>query len=275
MNYQHAYHVGNVADVFKHMVLVQLLQNLRKKPSAFSYIETHAGKAIYDLQDTPAQKTVEYKQGIEALWQKNALKEPAILDYLQIIQTENPDNTLKFYPGSGLITKHLLREEDEAVLCEYHPVVCQQLKQYFQHNKQVHVHLRNGYEAMPALIPPQTKRGMILIDPPYEINDEYQQLVTVLQKSLQRWPNGIYAIWFPIKQYNLILNFYHAVKNATSVPILTAEFWTTFYKEDVLNGSGLAIINPPWQFDLLLQSCLPALLDALNFPQGKTQVTWL
>lgn len=275
MNYQHAYHAGNVADVFKHIVLIQLLQHLRKKPAAFSYIETHAGKAIYDLQDIPAQKTTEYQQGIAVLWQQNTAEELAILDYLQVVRAENPENALKFYPGSGLIAKHLLRAEDEAVLCEFHPPVYQQLKHYFHQDKQIHVHLRNGYEALPALTPPRTKRGLVLIDPPYEITDEYQQLVSALKKSLQRWSSGIYAIWFPIKQYHLILDFYHALKNTTSAPILTAEFWTTVYEEDVLKGSGLAIINPPWQFDLLLQSCLPALLEDLNFPQGKTQVTWL
>jgi 23S rRNA (adenine2030-N6)-methyltransferase len=276
VNYQHAYHAGCVADVFKHIILVQLLQYLQKKPTPFSYIETHAGKAMYDLSADTSQKTLEYQQGIYQLWHNTTAKDAAIIDYLNIIQAENPDHLLKFYPGSGLIAKHCLRAQDEAILCEFHPEVYQELKHYFYHDKQVHTHQRNGYEALPALIPPKNKRGLVLIDPPYEITDEYQQLLTLLQKAQLRWSNGIYAVWFPIKQYNLILDFYHELKKMAFKNILTAEFWTAHDADDTtLKGSGLIIINPPWQFDTLLSALLPDLIKALNLSAGKSQVTWL
>ena len=239
MNYQHAYHAGCVADVFKHIILVQLLQYLQKKPTPFSYIETHAGKAMYDLSADTSQKTLEYQQGIYQLWHNTTAKDAAIIDYLNIIQAENPDHLLKFYPGSGLIAKHCLRAQDEAILCEFHPEVYQELKHYFYHDKQVHTHQRNGYEALPALIPPKNKRGLVLIDPP-------------------------------------ILDFYHELKKMAFKNILTAEFWTAHDADDTtLKGSGLIIINPPWQFDTLLSALLPDLIKALNLSAGKSQVTWL
>jgi len=276
MNYQHAYHAGCIADVFKHLVLIQLLQALHKKPAPFSYIETHTGKALYDLSMAPAQKTKEYQQGIHQLWHNANSKDPAINDYLQAIHEVNPDNTLKFYPGSSLIARQRLREHDNAILCELHPTAYHDLKNYFYHDTSVHIHHRDGYEALPALVPPKSKRGLVLIDPPYEIKDEYEQLLKMLEKVQTRWLNGIYAIWFPIKQYDLILDFYHNLKTLEFPKILTTEFWTDAENSDnALKGSGLIIINPPWQFDETLKLSLPALINALGLTRGKSKVLWL
>ncbi|MFI4954316.1 MAG: 23S rRNA (adenine(2030)-N(6))-methyltransferase RlmJ, partial [Gammaproteobacteria bacterium] len=222
MNYQHAYHAGGTADVFKHIVLIQLLTSLHKKPTAFTYFETHAGNALYDLQETPAQKTLEHQTGIGALWDNKNIKHPAIASYLEIVKsvnlaqtassgTSNSTETLNFYPGSSLFACHCLRAQDNAIICELHPDVYQNLRAYFKHDNQVHVHQRNGYEALPALLPPKSQRGLVLIDPPYEITDEFQQLQQVLEKVQARWVMGIYAIWFPIKHYEIILDFYNSL----------------------------------------------------------------
>lgn len=288
MNYQHAYHAGGIADVFKHVILVQLLKNLHKKSSAFTYFETHAGNAIYNLQDMSAQKTLEYATGISMLWQHSNITHPALNDYLTIIRTINPlqDKTpsavttsknLNYYPGSGLFARHCLRQQDEAILCELHPDVYQNLYTYFKQDKQVHVHRRNGYEALSALLPPPYCRGLTLIDPPFEIPNEFQQIHQALQRMQARWLNGMYAIWFPIKKYEIILQFYHELQKLQFSNILAAEFWSAPETADNrIKGSGLIILNPPWQFDNLLHTLLPTLAQALNliFPH-QNKLIWL
>jgi 23S rRNA (adenine2030-N6)-methyltransferase len=277
MNYQHSYHAGCIADVFKHVVLIQLLKNLHKKPGAFTYFETHAGNAQYDLQDVPSQKTLEYQDGIETLWSDQETPDSLINDYLQIIHNLNPDKKLNIYPGSGLIASYFMREQDDAMLCELHPEVYKNLQNYFKRDEQVHVHHRNGYEALPALLPPKNNRGLVLIDPPYEITDEFQQLITVLEKMQLRWANGIYAIWFPIKKYEVILKFYSSLKNLNFNNILTSEFWIAEdTEENQLKGSGLVIINPPWQVDELLQESLPELARLLKISvDNPIRINWL
>lgn len=278
MNYQHAYHAGSMHDVFKHVILVQLLKFLDKKPSAFCYMDTHSGKALYNLTDEQSQKTNEYKEGIYRLWHAKDISHPAIIDYLDIVKKYNPQNELNYYPGSGLFASSCLREQDEAILCELQPRVYEDLHNYFPRNKQVHVHHREGYQALQALLPPKIKRGMVLIDPPYEAKDEYQQLLEAITKAQIRWPNGIYAIWFPIKQYDVIARFYRNIKNSGFTNILATECWATTedFKDNRLRGSGLVILNPPWQFDLLLDGLLPALNTALNINNsGKIFFTWL
>ena len=278
MNYQHAYHVGNVADVFKHIILIQLLKNLHKKTSAFTYFETHAGNALYDLQDVPAQKTLEHHHGIGTLWSNQNYTNPAIAEYLQIIKSLNPNaDTLQFYPGSNLFARQYLRPQDRAIFCELHPNVYQNLRRYFRQDKQVHVHQRDGYEALLALLPPKTPRGLVLIDPPFEVTNEFAQVINALENLQIRWLSGMTVIWFPIKQYEIILAFYAALKKLSFNNILATELWTKAEMEDnTLKGSGLVIINPPWQFDEMLAPLLPDLAKALHITeQENNKVTWL
>lgn len=276
MNYQHSYHAGCAADVFKHIILIQLLKMLQKKPSAFTYIDSHAGDALYSLQSNAAQKTKEYKEGIARIWQENS-DHPLLADYWQVLRTFNPDQQLQFYPGSGLIAKQFLREQDHAILCELHTTVAENLAAYFHRDKQISVHRRDGYEALPGLVPPKTQRGLVLIDPPYEATDEFDRIIDTLVKMQTRWPNGTYAVWFPIKQYQAVLNFYHTLKKLYFPNILTAECWTKPNAEDnKLKGSGLVIINPPWQFDSWLRDFMPVLAHSLRIEKnGKTKVQWL
>lgn len=277
MNYQHSYHAGSIADVFKHIVVIQLLKFLQKKPGALSYIESHAGDALYDLQANPSQKTLEYKDGIAKLWPPKPEYSSEINDYLEVVASINPDQTLHFYPGSGLFAEHYLREEDEAILCELHPKVYENLRHYFNRDKHIHVHERNGYEALTALLPPKTKRGLVLIDPPYEATNEYEHIINTLTTLETRWLNGVYAIWYPIKEYQDVLTFYHQLKRLSFKNILAAECWSKPNAENNrIKGSGLVIINPPWQFDKELQKLLLTLPKSLSIEaQGKTQLLWL
>jgi len=277
MNYQHAYHVGSISDVFKHSVLIHLLQSFHKKPSPFCYFETHAGKALYNLRDAASQKTQEYKDGAFKLWQQKENLHPILNDYLNIISRFNLSNKpLQFYPGSGLIARQYLREKDQAILCEMHPPIHYDLASYFKQDKKVHVHDRNGYEALIASVPPKENRGLVLIDPPYEIENEYEVLVDTLKKAKTRWQNGMYAIWFPIKEYKKVRDFYDALSALGFSEMLVAELWESqdLIANHRLRGSGMVILNAPWQSDVFLKSLLPELAKALDIEkQGRIFVT--
>lgn len=269
MNYRHSYHAGNFADVFKHAILTLLIQALRQKEKAFCYFDTHAGIGIYDLHDETAQKTQEFASGIARLLLQNNFP-TEITDYLNCIKNLNSawhesQKTLpQFYPGSPTIVRHLLRPQDKMILTELHEQDFQQLKQAFHRDQQVIVHHQNGYQALKAYLPPIERRGLVLIDPPYEQTDEFDRIYTALQNALRRWATGIYAIWYPIKERAPIKHFHQTLKTSGIKNILIAEL--SIYPEDAplsLNGCGLAIINPPWQLDKQLASLLPWLWQAL------------
>jgi len=274
MNYKHAYHVGSVADVFKHCVVIQLLQALAQKPSAFSYIETHAGAPFYNLLEKEAQKTNEYQEGIGKLWKAKKIQHPAIISYLETIKSYNPSGDLLEYPGSSVIARDYLRPIDEAVFCELHPEIHKPLRYHFYPDKQSHVHHRDGYEALLALIPPKTKRGLVLIDPPFENPNEFEHITQLLKKAAERWSQGIYTVWFPIKHYDLVREFYHSIKKLNLSDVLTVECWVRQDKlGQRLNGSGLLIVNPPWQFNKLLNGFLPEFAQLLEIKElGKMVV---
>jgi 23S rRNA (adenine2030-N6)-methyltransferase len=255
---------------------MQLIRFLQNKETGICYFETHAAKAIYNLNDETTQKTQEYKLGIEKLWENPAVSNSAIVEYLDCVKQFNPDSNLSFYPGSGLIANTLLRAQDQEILCELHPTIYAALHDYFRRDKKVHVHHGEGYQTIFSLLPPKCNRGLLLIDPPYEAKDEYKQLITALSKMQTRWSNGVYAIWFPIKEYKEITSFYRELKKLPFKNILSAEFYTTTDNtENCLKGSGMAIINPPWQFDLLLKKMLPELMKGLGIENGKVSLQWV
>lgn len=268
MNYLHAYHAGNAADVFKHIVLTQILQYLKQKPTPCCYIDTHAGAPIYDLTKAESNATQEYLQGIGLLWHANSL--PAeISTYLELEKNVNPDNSLQRYLGSIGLAQRLLRAEDRIIACEVQSRVYSSLKQYFVADRRVHLHQQDGFQALKGLIPPQEKRGLVLIDPPYEQQSDWEQAVTTLQHAYQKWPTGIYALWYPIKTQEHAKKLYRKIQQAQISNILKVEFcpWPADMPQR-LNGSGLLIINPPWQLDAQLNQLLPILLQRLRQHSG-------
>ncbi|WP_431856334.1 23S rRNA (adenine(2030)-N(6))-methyltransferase RlmJ [Azospirillum sp.] len=275
MNYRHIFHAGNFADVMKHAVLTLIVEHLRAKPAAFCVLDTHAGVGRYDLTSDPAQRTLEYADGIGRLF-GHAPPHPALAPYLDAVAALNPGGDLRWYPGSPRLARALLRPQDRLVLSELHPEDAATLKAEFARDPQVTVHAMDAYHALKAHLPPKEKRGLVLVDPPFEEPDEFARLVAGLRQAYRRWPTGIYAIWYPIKERPAVWRFQEALAEAGIPKILLAEL--TIHPEDThlrLNGSGLAIVNPPWKLDETLGAVLPALHAVLPGTGGGTRVEWL
>jgi 23S rRNA (adenine2030-N6)-methyltransferase len=266
MNYRHHYHVGNFADVFKHVILVALLQALRRKESAFCFLDTHAGIGRYDLQDAATQKSQEFLQGIAKVL-PHLKAPPLIADYLQCVKTLNlslPEQ-LHFYPGSPLIARQLLRPQDRMILTELHHEDFVALKKVFPHDKQVAIHHQDGYQGLKAFLPPKERRGLVLIDPPYEKPNELEDLVTTLAAAVMHWETGVYALWYPIKESRSIARFHRALQLKINRPMIMPEL--CIYPENPnagLSGCGMVIVNPPWQLETEIQTVLPWLARVLK-----------
>lgn len=256
MNYRHIYHAGNFADVSKHISLLALLEALKKKATPFCYLETHAGAGLYDLTSTQAQKTKEYQDGINKIW--HAANPPHLIrTYLAAIAQHNDAaQPFRFYPGSPLFAKSELRAQDRMVLCELEDGEYQSLKKLFAHDKQVACHHQDGFHGLKAHLPPKEKRGLILMDAAFEKPDEFTLLLAGLETALARFAHGVYSIWYPIKDKILNKRFLSNLKNTLDQEILIVEL--SIYPEfpQRLTGSGMAIINPPWQLKETLQESL-------------------
>jgi 23S rRNA (adenine2030-N6)-methyltransferase len=280
MNYRHAFHAGNFADVFKHTILIGLLDALKAKPAPFCYIDTHAGAGRYDLRGEEARKTQEYIDGVQRLFVATSLP-PALTHYWELLRSLNAvgSNTgLDIYPGSPLLASLLMRDIDRAVLCELQPEEAAKLKALFARDECVGVHERDGYAALGALLPPQERRGLVLIDPPFEAQqDEFRTIEAAIKTAYARWPTGIYAIWYPIKMRRQCLPFYRWFPRHNVKKTLLAEL--LLHPDDSplrLNGCGMIIVNPPWQFDKQLEILLPALRQLLGQDkQASCNVEWL
>lgn len=279
MNYSHSYHAGHFADVFKHMILVSLIKSLLRKENGFCYLDTHAGPGYYDLFAEEAQKTKAFETGItKVINQKNP--PDLVRQYLNCVQRINSRlsksliASLRFYPGSPAIVGYFLRAQDRMILSELHPQEFRLLKNNFANNKHAITQMMDGYQSLKAFLPPKERRGLILIDPPFERPNEFAYLVSVLPQALKRFATGIYAIWFPIKDRPPIERFYKLLKENIQLPMLAAEL--SVYPETSaqhLNGSGMVIINPPWQLDQQLKEALPWLLKVLSVHgQGQQRV---
>jgi 23S rRNA (adenine2030-N6)-methyltransferase len=276
VNYRHAFHAGNFADVFKHVVLTLLLKALRAKDKPFFYLDTHAGAGRYDLGGAAARKTGEFAQGVARLASGERLPE-AMRDYLAAVRTLNRSGELRFYPGSPRIARHFLRPQDRMVLCEQHPEEYGRLKAEFAGDEQVAVHLRDGYLGLKAFLPPPENRGVVLIDPPYESADEFDRAADALIASCTRWRGGIYALWYPIKLPAPVATLHRAMRDSGISKILLAEL--AVYPEDSafrLNGCGMLLINPPWRLDEGLKNLLPQLAGLLRQEtDARIRLDWL
>ena len=277
LSYRHIYHAGNFADVFKHVVLLQILRALRCKETPFFVLDTHAGIGRYELARAEAQKNREFDTGVMRLLDCENPPE-AVADYLAQIRALNSvGHELTTYPGSPYLIRALLRSQDRLVLSELHPADVIELKRVFAGDKQVAVHQQDAYQGLKAYLPPAERRGLVLIDPPYERKDEYERVADSLEMAYQRWPTGTYAIWYPSLSRSLVTRFHQAIAATGIRKILCAELCIDADTDrTAFVGSGLLIVNPPWQLQEELSAQLPWLWRCLApAGQGRQTVEWL
>ena len=280
MNYRHIYHAGNFADVFKHTLLIQLIYALQRKPKGCCYIDLHAGIGAYNLQSQEAQVTQEYQQGIAKLWNAPNLSEP-LREYVQqqllFNQRRGNTNGLSWYAGSPCLMEQLLRPEDRMLLSELHMEDVLSLHGALSAHQQLQIYHEDAYKVLKSAVPPVEKRGLVLIDPAFEARDEFQQVLTALQDAYSRWQTGTYVIWYPIKSTSMVKSFHQKVERLGVRKIICAELCV--YPDDVqtrFNGSGLLIVNPPFQFLDNIRTWLPQLWELLSVEgTGRYQAKWL
>lgn len=271
MNYRHAYHAGNFADVVKHAVLALVIEHMKQKPAAFRVIDTHAGIGSYDLGSTEAQKTGEWREGIgrvlTARFSEEA--EKALAPYLDVVRRLNSGGTLARYPGSPLLARELMRSEDRLVVNELHPEDQRALSRLFAHDPQVKVMALDAWTAVKALLPPPERRGVILIDPAFEQAGELDRLVAALKEGVRRFAGGTYLLWYPIKELRPVAAFRRSIA-ALGLPKATA-FELTIRDtsdEQLLNGAGLVVVNAPFTLGAGLETLLPELARVLAQGEG-------
>ncbi|MDH2432114.1 23S rRNA (adenine(2030)-N(6))-methyltransferase RlmJ [Pokkaliibacter sp. MBI-7] len=274
MNYRHIYHAGNFADVWKHAVLVALFDALKQKAKPFCYLDTHAGIGRYDLQAEEARKTAEADKGIASLWQATDLPE-LLQQYRQLIADDNEGNSLRYYPGSPWLA-NLLRREDDSLICnELHPADVETLRDLFHRQRKVSIRNEDAYQSLTACLPPKEKRGLVLIDPPFEKVDEFRQLLDGLKNAYQRWPTGIYTLWYPIKSRVEVQQFYRRLELSGIRRILRAELNMKRPTDGEFTGSGLVMINPPWQIEQRIQPAGDWLARHLGGAEANCTIDWL
>ena len=299
MNYRHAFHAGNHADVLKHVVLLALLDALRRKPTPFVVLDTHAGRGRYPLDSGEARRTAEAEAGVLRLLDvafnskagksgssstlaSAASASPAIARYCDALRALNPDGPLRMYPGSPWLAAHMLREQDRLACCETQPVEAAALAALFSRDPRVAVHERDGYAAIKALLPLKTDsvpivRGLVLIDPPYEAQEaEFDHAIAALKDGLARWPQGVFALWYPIKRRRTLHGF---LRRATLLQSKNSWLAELLIRPDDsplrMNGSGVLVLNPPWQVDVEIAAALPILRDALGENGASFHLQWL
>jgi len=279
MNYRHAFHAGNFADVLKHIALTRCLIHLKEKSAPFRVIDTHAGSGFYHLTSKEAARTGEWQSGIGRLLATELPIEIADLlsSYREAVDRVRSFHGDDVYPGSPEIARGLLRGEDRLILVEKHPEDARQAKENFAFDGRVKLLERDAYEALNALLPPKERRGLILIDPPYEERDEFTRVIDALSHACRKFSTGIYAIWYPLKAGLPVDAFYKDVVNSEFPKILRIEQWVRDERaDDGLAGSGLLIINPPWKLKDEMTSILAFLDKVLSLGAGhKVRCDWL
>lgn len=264
LSYRHSYHAGNHADVLKHVVLTLCIEALKEKDKPFLYLDTHSGAGRYLLQSEHAEKTGEYLSGINLIWQQP--NTPDLLNtYISILKRYNPYQTLKYYPGSPLIAKQLLREQDKLNLTELHPTDYPLLRQEFNKDKRAKVLREDGFIQLKSKLPPVTRRGIILIDPSYEIKNDYYKIPSALFEAYKRFATAIYLIWYPVVSRTTTQRM---IDDIIKLGIKRISQFELALKPDNnqkgMTASGMIVINPPWKLHEQMQTIMPWLKQILD-----------
>ncbi|MBL8548508.1 MAG: 23S rRNA (adenine(2030)-N(6))-methyltransferase RlmJ [Hyphomonadaceae bacterium] len=263
MNYRHGFHVGNHGDVLKHAALLYCIERLKLKKTPFAVLDTHAGAGLYDLSGPQAQRSPEWQGGIGRIWDWNAAP-PLVASYLEAVRAFNPDGTLGVYPGSPALAARALRAHDTLIAVEKHPEEAALLRESLAGFDHVRLHMRDAWEALPALLPPREKRGLVLIDPPYEQPDELEVAARALGPALKRFGHGVYLWWRPLKSASALGAADAEARTQGARETLRADLWIdTPQPEGRLVGSSLLLINPPFGLEAALREALPPLAQKL------------
>lgn len=280
LSYRHGFHAGNHADVLKHFVLIELLQYLNKKDTAYTYIDTHAGAGLYSLDTGYATKNAEYETGISPLWDCDDLP-VALQTYLDLVRELNPSGKLRYYPGSPYCAEQFMRDQDRLRLFELHPSEIKILGENFhrlaQHKaeqgerqisrgKRVMINAGDGFDGLKSLLPPPSRRALVLIDPPYEVKDDYRRVKVCLEDALQRFPTGTYAVWYPALARQESQQLPERLKRLPGSTWLNVTLSISGPSPDGfgLHSSGMFIVNPPWTLEATLKEVMPYLVKVLG-----------
>jgi len=281
LSYRHGFHAGNFADVHKHIVLIMLLEHLRLKQTPFCFIDTHAGAGSYDLRSAFAQKHREFESGYQRVAAHAGAPVP-VQHYLDLTagagvpESGRPGELLQ-YPGSPRLAQALLRPVDRMILVELHNTEAPLLRELFREDRRVAIHHRDGYEALPGMVPPRERRGLVLLDPAYELRDEFIRTTEALLAAWHKWPTGIYLVWYPLHRNQPVGAFQRKlVQGGLRKALLNELHVGNSDAPNRLAGSGLLIVNPPWQFEAKLATLSRWLERALSRGEhAPFQVKWL
>lgn len=266
LSYRHSFHAGNFADVIKHVVIVEILEYLTQKDKAFEYIDTHAGAGVFSLKSEHATKLQEYSNGIGKL---KAQDWPELARYFEIISSFNETGSLAYYPGSPMFARHFLRARDRAWLFELHPADFDLLMNNIGRDRQIRVKQEDGFKGLLSLLPPLSRRGLVLIDPPYEVKTDYRQVVNTVILAHKKFSTGTYAIWYPVVDRTRIDQL---EKNFVTSGIKNIQRFELAIAPDShasgMTSSGMIVINPPWTLMNKMSQLLPKLVKMLTDDAG-------
>jgi 23S rRNA (adenine2030-N6)-methyltransferase len=282
MNYRHAFHAGNFADVHKHAVLARILEYLRQKPGGFRVIDSHAGAGRYDLTAAEANRSGEWRDGIARVWEKRTEADVGVREllapYVEVVAACNAQRDLRTYPGSPLIAQKMLRGQDRLVACEIEPRSAADLAGVLRGDRRVKAITIDGWTAIPAYVPPKERRGLVFIDPPFEDAVDFTQLSESLSAAHRKWPAGIYMLWYPIKTREGPDALARRLARRGIANMLRCEMMLRPpHADGGLAGSGLILVNPPYTLEQELQILLPALIRMLapQAEQASRRLDWL
>ncbi|MEZ5938132.1 MAG: 23S rRNA (adenine(2030)-N(6))-methyltransferase RlmJ [Hyphomonadaceae bacterium] len=280
MNYRHAFHAGNFADVLKHTVVAVCIQRLNAKETPWRYIDTHAGIGLYDLDGDEAARSPEWRDGVGRILSAIGRAPQSVQDgmaaYLDAVRAVNEAGRLASYPGSPVIAQGMARADDALRLCELHPESCALLREAMGRDRRVKIEERNGYEALSAYLPPPERRGLVLVDPPFEEGTQarkldFEKMLRAARQAVKRWPQGIYIFWRPLKHLDAVEAFDGDLATLLieemGLPpekLLVADLWVKPLDESRMAGAGVVIVNPPWGLSSQLEVILPWLAETLD-----------
>lgn len=284
LSYRHGFHAGNHADVLKHFVLIELLEYLGQKETAYTYVDTHSGAGLYSLDTGYAMKNAEFETGIAPLWERDDI--PAALQpYLDLVKALNPSGKMRYYPGSPYCADQVMRAQDRLRLFELHPSEIKILSENFRkleahkaeqgerstvRGKRIMINAGDGFDGLKALLPPPSRRGLVLIDPPYEVKDDYRRVKVCLEDALERFPTGMYAVWYPVLGRLESQQLPDRLKRLPGKDWLHVTLSISGPTPDGfgLHSSGMFILNPPWTLEARLREVMPYLVRVLGKDAG-------